>query len=105
MAEFIVTDQLGPIDFAPSTVQAEVLQNVRTYLATRQGSVPLDRAFGWDWGIVDMPYQIARAQLAQRIVDGLATAEPRAVVLAVDVEDSGAGDGRMKPTVRIKIDG
>ena len=31
------------VNFAPETEVVEILQNVRTILATRKGSVPLDR--------------------------------------------------------------
>ena len=43
------------VDFNPASVVAEVLQNVRTILSTRKGSVPLDRDFGISWEYLDRP--------------------------------------------------
>lgn len=45
MSEYLVNLKQG-IDFAPSSEIAEILQNVRTILTTRLGSVPLERDFG-----------------------------------------------------------
>ena len=44
MSEYLVNLKQG-IDFAPSSEIAEILQNVRTILTTRLGSVPLERDF------------------------------------------------------------
>lgn len=43
------------VNFAPETEVVEILQNVRTILATRKGSVPLDRDFGLSWQYLDAP--------------------------------------------------
>ena len=48
MAQYTVTLS-SQVDFAPSDEVREILQNVRTILSTRKGSVPLDRDFGLTW--------------------------------------------------------
>lgn len=58
-----------PISFAPGTVAAEVLQNVRTILATRKGTVPLDRDFGLEWEHVDKPSS-SKLRLLRLLSDG-----------------------------------
>ena len=46
MARIAVT-ALSEVNFAPASERDEVVQNVRTILATRVGTVPLDRDFGF----------------------------------------------------------
>ena len=77
-----------PISFAPGTVAAEVLQNVRTILATRKGTVPLDRDFGLEWEHVDKPIHIA-------VIDKIEFGE--------QAED--AMDGLLNPIITLSIGG
>ena len=60
MSEYLVNLKQG-VDFAPSSEIAEILQNVRTILTTRLGSVPLERDFGLSWEHIDQPINVARA--------------------------------------------
>ena len=48
------------INFCPATVAEEVVQNVRTIVATMVGTVPLDRDFGFSWEAVDRPLPVAQ---------------------------------------------
>ena len=43
------------INFAPDSEVEEILQNIRTILSTRIGTVPLDRDFGTTWEHIDKP--------------------------------------------------
>ena len=45
IVEIAATDPTH-IAFAPRTPMEEIMQNVRTILTTRRGSIPLDRDFG-----------------------------------------------------------
>ena len=91
------------IDFAPATETEEILQNLRTILATAMGSVPLDRAFGVDASYVDRPMAKARAMLASEILVKIRAYEPRVTVTAVDFEED--MDGILRPKVQVKING
>ena len=51
-----VSARLEGIDFAPKDILTEIIQNVRTIISTTQFSVPLDRRFGIDGTVIDLPY-------------------------------------------------
>jgi phage baseplate assembly protein W len=103
--EFDVTAVIDGVDFAPASIQAEVLQNVRTILATRVGSVPLDRNFGLSWHYLDKPMPVAQARMQQEVIERIRKYEPRAVVVSVGVEPGNAVEGELRPKVRIRING
>lgn len=104
MKIYDVTAAAGPgIDFAPESETEEILQNLRTILATAMGSVPLDRAFGVDASYVDHPMAKARAMLASEILVKIRAYEPRVTVTAVDFEED--MDGILRPKVQVKING
>ena len=73
------------IDFAPESVEAEVMQNVRTILATRRGTVPLDRALGISWDHLDAPLPVAKIHTMSDVIDALRAYEPRAVIENVEI--------------------
>ena len=90
------------VDFAPESATAEVLQNVRTILNTRIGTVPLARNFGISWEHVDMPMPVARSIMQGVVIDAIEEFEPRARVEKVTFDGDGA-DGILRPTVTISI--
>ncbi|WP_342449203.1 GPW/gp25 family protein [Acetomicrobium sp. S15 = DSM 107314] len=79
-----------------------MLQNVRTILTTIRGSVPLDREFGIDGTLIDQPTPVARAKLTGEIVAALNQYEPRVKVVKVTFTED--GDGRLIPSIRVRID-
>lgn len=91
------------IDFAPSTEVEEILQNVRTILSTRIGTVPLHRDFGLTWEHIDKPYQVARSLMQAEIIDAIEEYEPRARIKSVTFNDNAADamEGLLKPRVVI----
>ncbi len=91
------------VDFAPETETAEILQNLRTILATAEGIVPLDREFGIDASCVDLPIERARAKLASEILVKIRTFEPRVTVTSLTFEAD--GEGILRPKVQVKING
>lgn len=102
-----INDQLDNIDFAPSTVLKEIIQNVRTIITTVKTSVPLDRGFGIDGTIVDLPIPVARARITTEILQAINQYEPRAKVVSVDFSDTLFVDyveGSLRPNVVIAID-
>lgn len=102
--KYVVT--LNPnVDFAPSSEVREILQNVRTILSTRKGSVPLDRDFGLTWDQVDRPTAVVMMNIRSEIVDAIEAYEPRASVVSIEFDEDEAGvmDGVLKPRVTIAI--
>lgn len=93
------------INFAPENETVEILQNVRTIIATVIGSVPMHRALGVSWDFVDMPISDARIMLKQSIIEAIEDGEPRAILRDVEFEESTieAMDGKLKPRVIVSI--
>lgn len=97
----LIAGQTNEIDFAPSTEYAEILQNIRTILATPVFSVPLDRDFGIDLTFLDKPMPVARAKAATELIQKIRQYEPRVEVTSVTWEAE--EDGILKPKVQVKI--
>ena len=91
------------IDFAPKNEVEEVLQNVRTILSTAKGTVPLDRQFGLDGAIIDLPVTLAKAKLTNEIFQALNRYEPRVKVEKISF--SGDISGQLTPKVEVSING
>lgn len=95
----------GNVNFAPENETAEILQNVRTILATIYGTVPLDRDLGITTDHIDAPLPDARIMLKQSIIEAIEQDEPRANLQEVefynDIED--AMEGILKPRVIVSI--
>ena len=96
---------LDAVDFAPETEKAEILQNVRTILSTRKGTVPLDRDFGLSWDYLDAPIQVSAMMLRAEIIQALAEYEPRVTVKSVDFtqDKTATMDGVLIPTVKVVL--
>lgn len=92
------------VNFAPSSEAEEVIQNVRTILKTRIGSVPFAREFGITWEHLDKPVPVAKSIMQSIIVDAVADYEPRAKVEKVIFTGDGI-DGILTPRVIISIGG
>ena len=79
----------------------DIRRCVENLYATRTGSQPLDREFGIDYdGVVGMPLEVARNQLALEIMDKTARYEPRVAVESVDFVMN-AVSGQMIPVVHL----
>lgn len=84
----IAVTALSEVNFAPTSERDEVVQNVRTILATRVGTVPLDRSFGISWEHLDKPLPVARSLMQAEVIESIARYEPRANVEAVEFEET-----------------
>ena len=82
------------------TTDEEVAQNVRSLVATAQGTQPMARALGMPLSAVDGPLQIAQARLASALQTQIRTHEPRAEVARILVESD--GEDQLVPTVRLR---
>ena len=91
------------VDFAPQTEEAEILQNVRTILATHIGIVPLFRDFGTSLDALDMPTPIAQQMFKAAVIDAIEEFEPRATVKSVSFAGGNVVDGVLTPVVTVTI--
>ena len=93
------------IDFAPDTETAEILQNVRTIIATVIGSVPLARQVGVTWEHIDKPLPVARTLMQAALIDAIEEHEPRAKFSGIEYDDdiTDAMEGILKPRVIVSI--
>lgn len=101
-----VSARLDGIDFAPKDILTEIIQNVRTIISTTQFSVPLDRRFGIDGTVIDLPLLVAMARISADVIRAITEYEPRCSVVSVDFEETittDAEEGRLTPKVSIVI--
>lgn len=96
-----ITGTLDKVNFAPSTIEEEVIQNIKTLISTMIYTVPLDRNFGIIANALDEPMPVAMAKLSSDIVDAISRYEPRAKVTQISFD--GDIDGRLIPRLRIEI--
>ena len=101
MAYLVNANKQPALDFAPGLVAEEVLQNVRTIITTIKGSIPLDREFGIDGEVVDLPINVAKAKMTNEIFRAIRIYEPRAVIESISFD--GELSGRLLPTVEVSI--
>jgi phage baseplate assembly protein W len=80
----------------------EVMQNVRTILTTRRGTVPLDRDFGLSFDFLDSPINTTRAKAEQEIFLQLKKYESRAVLKQI-IWEADALSGRILPSVKVEV--
>jgi len=103
--ERVAVTALSEVNFAPASEAEEVVQNVRTILATRVGSVPLDRDFGVSWEHLDKPLSVARSLMQAEVIEAIERYEPRANIEAVEFEESesDAMEGISRPRVILNL--
>ncbi len=101
MSYLLAANQKPAIDLAPKTTVEEVLQNVRTIISTIKYEIPLDRGFGIDGDVIDMPMQQAQAKLTQEIFRAVRQYEPRAIIEFISF--SGNESGRLTPKLEVSI--
>ena len=99
--EVDITAKMDSIDFG-ATGTAEIIQNIRTILATPKYSVPLHREFGIDVTMIDAPMPVAKERFTAEIIGVIQRWEPRAKVIKVTYEGN-AMDGILQPKVRVRI--
>ena len=94
------------VNFHPETEAEEILQNIRTILATRIGTVPLHRALGITWEHIDKPLPVAKALMQAMVIEAIQAYEPRATVKSVTFPESATDmmEGLLKAVVKISIE-
>lgn len=79
-------------------------QEIRTVLATRKGSVPLDREFGLDWSVIDCPVQSFKSRYVADVSQQVERYVPRVKVLKVQfIAGTDAIEGILHPVVTVSI--
>lgn len=94
---------LQNIEFVPKSTSQEVLQNIITICSTVKGSVPLDREFGIDDALVDLPVNTVRAKLAAQYIDAVKKFETRAEVVKVTFRSTTNQSVYPVITVKLKV--
>lgn len=91
------------IDFAPASVEEEIIQNVRTILTTYQRTVPLDRGFGISADYLDKTLPVAQATMASELMTAIRQYEPRCQVVGITF--TGNDNGALTPRIEVTING
>ena len=99
----IIYSQLNEIKILPENEFEEIMQNVKTILSTVKGTVPLDREFGIDKKILDLPIGIAQAAITAAVVVAVNKFEPRVKVRRVFYSGSNSMEGKLTPSVEVTI--
>lgn len=101
MRKIILTADKVKVNFAPSTEEEEILQNLQTILSTIKYTVPLDRTFGIDADFVDAPSAEARAKAENEYFKAIRLNEPRATVERITWEAD--ADGKLAARVEVSL--
>ena len=101
MSYIVNGDDAWDIDFAPKTVVEEVVQNVRTIITTIKYSIPMDREFGIDGSVVDLPVNVAKAKMTNEVFRAIKRYETRAVIESINFK--GEETGRLIPIVEVSV--
>lgn len=97
----IPTDEKA-IVILPADEIEEIAQNVRTILLTPKFSVPLDRGFGIDGGLIDLPMSVAKVRLTANIVEAVNKFEPRVKVKKINFSGDSV-DGVVVSSVIVEL--
>lgn len=87
------------INWDPEDEVTEVIQNLRTLLATASGTVPLARELGTPQDIIDTPSSLAGQRLRATVVKAVKTYEPRITIAAVKL--AATHEGKLTATVEV----
>lgn len=107
MTRLVVDMSLPSTVVIGATGLVGLAQEIRTVLATRKGSVPLDRDFGLTWDHVDMPMNMATQSMIAEIGQQLERYVPRIRVTDIsfvnNAANGGAMEGQLIPRVTVEI--
>ena len=86
----IVVDTTQPVAVeVGATGIRQLAQEIRTLLSTARGSVPLDRDFGINWDLVDMPIPEARQMYIAEVAAQIHKYIPRVRFKGIRFPDPG----------------
>lgn len=98
----IIGHPLTEIEINPP-VEREIAQNIRTIITTWRGSLVLDRLFGINTDIIDMPVNTLLASLIMDLTNQINSNEPRAEITSISFQESNLSNGEVIPIVRYTI--
>ena len=83
----------------------EIIQNVRMILSTIKGSLYLDRDFGLNPDLIDMPQMQAAFKYREEIINQIERYEPRVNVLEINftTDKNDLMNGTLLPVIKIEI--
>ncbi|WP_145517812.1 GPW/gp25 family protein [Yersinia mollaretii] len=88
----VVAAQDIRVNWSPSSVVEEVMQNVAMIISTAAGSVPYDRQLGISGDAIDAPPLVVRAAITREIIQKISRYEPRAIIHEISFVDSAYGE-------------
>lgn len=95
-------DEVEIILTANSTIDEEVVRNVKVILTTLEGTVPYDRSFGITPDLQDLPVNEVQGLYTVECIAKIRKYEPRAAVQSVDfIHDT--DEGIIYPKVAISV--
>ena len=92
------------IDFNPTTIVAEVIQNLWALYSSIEFEIPLDMGLGLSARYVDKPIETAKALMTADIHEKTEKYEPRAKIVNISYE-ADKESGKLKPIVEVTING
>lgn len=99
---YTITTEPREVNFHPTNVVEEILQNVYTILTTAEYSVPLDRKFGINSTYLDNPSAVAKAKLIADVIEKVHQYEERVIVEEVSFREDQIA-GKLNPVVKLQI--
>ena len=88
-----------------SEQKADILRCLNTLYSTPTGTVALDRDFGLDWSVLDLPLERAKGRLTIEIIEKTRKYEPRVEVVKVNFPSNllESVNGKLSGEVVLKI--
>ncbi len=75
----------------------DIARNLSNLYSAREGSIPLNRNFGLDWGILSSPTPECESEFTLDVISKTEEFEPRVIVTEVTYEYD--GNGKVIPTI------
>ena len=85
-----------------TSTKEDVMRCLSVLFGTRIGEQALNRDFGLNWDMLDMPIEAAKALLENEIVTKTRKYEPRAEVVQI-IWNGDAASGNIKPKVVVNV--
>ena len=92
------------INFAPSSVLEEIIQNVRNIFQQIKGTIPYQRDLGIDEDIIDLPTENAIMIYQIDAIKQIKKYEPRAKIRGFNWKGSDVVNGNLKLVVTVDIE-
>lgn len=104
MNELLITPSRGPsnINLNPESLEAEIAQNLIMIATTKVGTVPYNRLFGFDFYMLDMPINQAKAMYSKELIEKVKRFEPRAEIKEIEYKTDDL-NGRLLPQIKWRI--